>query len=79
IRKISLPLWTAALMMVVSQTAGFFSRKASFLTLEKFQEMKQALWTCSNRSLEILNLDPLTDLKAGLAKTKNWYEKEGWF
>ncbi|MBN1479776.1 NAD(P)-dependent oxidoreductase [candidate division KSB1 bacterium] len=78
-RIVHVPL---GLVKLVFWGAGFtaaFSKKPSIINRDKFKEMKQVAWLCSNqKAKDLLDFHPQIGIEEGLKNTAQWYMQEGW-
>lgn len=79
IRLIHIPLTLVKPVFTAADFTASLSKKASMLNRDKFEELKQAAWLCSNLKAKArLDFEPQIGLKDGLARTAQWYRQKGW-
>ena len=80
-KALSVPI-AKAVLYAGCQIGGIFTKLSgitSFLNPDKWHEIKQAGWLCSNaRIVKELNFSPHWTLEEGIQETAKWYIEEGW-
>jgi len=77
--RLSSPRWAFVATALLSETYGFFLRRAVSLTREKVLEMSQPFWVCSHETLrQDLGWSPQVGVKEGAKLTAAWYRRQGW-
>lgn len=73
------PPWLLRSICLVAGGAAWLTGEAPYLNPDKYKEMSQVGWICSNaRARRELGFAPATRLLAGLATTAAWYRRQGW-
>jgi len=81
VRAVAVRVPIAALYPVclVSEALSRITGKASILSRQKYQELKQPGWVCATaRIREELGFVATTSLQKGVALTLDWYRRHGW-
>jgi nucleoside-diphosphate-sugar epimerase len=73
------PAWVLRCLCLAGGGAAWLTGEAPFLNPDKYKEICQAGWLCSNaRAREELGFRPRIGLHEGLADTAAWYRRHGW-
>ncbi len=79
IRLMNIPLPMVRLIVAASTFASSITKKPSILNKDKYNEMRQPAWLCSNeKAKRLLDFQPTVSLKDGMRETAEWYKKQGW-
>jgi len=77
--KIKIPLPVVFSVAAFSHFLSKISGRVSVINLDKYREMKAALWLADmSKARQSLGFQPQYDLQTGLKETLEWYLKEGW-
>ncbi|MBN1464325.1 NAD-dependent epimerase/dehydratase family protein [candidate division KSB1 bacterium] len=78
-RSIHIPFFLVQLIVAASEMISHVTKKPAIISRDKFAEMKQPAWLCSNaKAQRVLDFRPLTGLEEGMQKTAVWYKENGW-
>lgn len=76
---LKIPLWIIKLAAFVSEKIALALGKVGTFNTDKYKIMKQRNWSCDISPLKTeLDFRPAYYLKAGMAKTVEWYKEQGW-
>lgn len=77
--KIKFPSPVVFSAAALSHFISKFRGQVSVINLDKYKEMKAALWLLDiSKAEQILGFHPQYDLEKGLRETLEWYLREGW-
>ncbi len=77
--RIKVPLFLIKPAAFVNEKIAAFFGKATTFNSDKYRIMKQRNWGCDITPLKKdIGFQPKYTLKAGVEKTVEWYQKEGW-
>jgi nucleoside-diphosphate-sugar epimerase len=78
---LAIPLWMVKRIAKAGDVMAAVRRKPVFLTLDKFEEIRQMSWTCSNEAYVSCypKFGGTVKLKEGLTRAAKWYREEGWW
>lgn len=77
--KITVPLFLAQLVSVISGLVSSLSGKNVLINPDKFRILKQRNWTCDTSEIEKdLGFKAKNSLIEGFSKAIDWYEKNKW-
>ncbi len=78
-RLVPLPYAIVKTVAAASTAASFISKKPTILNMDKYKEMRQAAWLCSNQKAKrVLGFQPKIQLEEGMRQTAEWYKTLGW-
>ena len=76
---VKVPLWGTKAVSWVAEKIGVMRGKPSTLNTDKYNIMKQRNWSADTRKArEAFGFSAPTPLAEGVAKSIDWYRKEGW-
>lgn len=79
VRLVNIPLPVVRLIVAFSSLSSFLTKKPSILNEDKYNEMRQPAWLCSNeKAKRVLGFQPRMSLKEGMRITADWYTSNGW-
>jgi nucleoside-diphosphate-sugar epimerase len=79
VKRIKLPLVGAYLAALGAEIYRKISGNATYLSLDKFREIKQTHWTCDpGRAMADFGFEPSKLLDDALHETCRWYQDNGW-
>jgi len=81
VRTVPLPLPNAVLWLACQWAEGVsrLTKKANVLSAQKYAELVTPGWVCDvSRLRGELGFECRTTLREGLARTRDWYQAEGW-
>lgn len=79
VAPVAMPLWGVKFVSAIAEKWGVARMKPSTLNRDKFNIMKQRNWAVDvSKAVAGFGFSPLVDLREGVHKAVEWYEKEGW-
>lgn len=76
---VRVPLWGLKVVSAVAEKWGVARMKPSTLNRDKYNIMKQRNWRVDvSKARRDFGFSPQTDLRQGVARSVEWYRKEGW-
>ncbi len=74
-----MPLWAVRLVSGIAEKIGVAKGKPSTLNRDKFNIMKQRNWAVDvSKARAGFGFSPRVDLREGVGRAVEWYNKEGW-
>jgi len=74
-----LPWWGLWAVCLAQETGSRITGRPGILSRQKYLEARAAGWVCNvTRLREELGVECGTDLREGVARTRDWYRGEGW-
>lgn len=76
---VKMPLWGVKAVSAVAEKWGVARMKPSTLNRDKYNIMKQRNWAVDiSKARREFGFNPQVDLREGVRRSVEWYEKEGW-